>query len=391
MQNTQRTKQENLMFIKHIAWLRCVNCGGDLFLKAGEPASEQIDNGVLCCRSCQQLFPVLDGAAVLFSRSSHHTLSAPEMARIAQYQFPLADFGFTRRTKNKKERQQLAVETNWEYQWEKLHPFTVKDLSGKGLYGLEAFKNFIPLEQAEIAGATVLVGGAGRGREAYHLAKMGAKTIIAVDLGREVLASKSLLPPDSTTELLLLRSDLVELPLKDEVVHIAICDHALQHVHNHQAGFTELVRVTRQSGKIAICVYSWEANIIMTHMVEPLKFFLHKVPLPILFFLSLFPGLILQLIIMSVYVPAAKISPRLLSKLPLPEHMMFWSQNSFKTNRMAIFDLFHAPISYHFKRQEIENLAKNNQLHSEYIRHTNGVLWSLVATKPATGRCHQTL
>ncbi|MDD3146896.1 MAG: class I SAM-dependent methyltransferase [Candidatus Riflebacteria bacterium] len=369
------------MFAKHISWLSCVGCNGEIYLKAGEVVEGRLNNAVLCCRSCNQLYPVINGLPMMFSKKSHHSLNADEAEILGRFNFPLADYGFEDRQKNKRELQQIAVEKNWEYQWQELHPFSIKDLEGKGLFGQEAFKNFIPLSADRVKDATVLVGGAGRGREIYHLAKMGAKTIIAVDLGREILAARDLLPEGSQVELLLLRSDLVELPLKPNVVDIAICDHALQHVHDHQKGFSELARVCRASGQVAICVYSWEGNVIMTHLVEPAKIILHKAPLPVLFFLALFPSLILQLIIMLIYVPAARFAPRLLARMPLREHLLFWSQNRFKTTWMAIFDLFQAPISYHFKCHEVKKLAENNDLAIECLRHTNGVLWSLVANK----------
>jgi hypothetical protein len=68
-------------------------------------------------------------------------------------------------------------------------------------------------------------------------------------------------------------------------------------------------------------------------------------------------------------------------KLPLYEHMLLWSQNRFKMTWMSIFDLFHAPISYHFRRDEVVRLAEENKLSISELRHTNSVLWSLVATK----------
>ncbi|MBU1108931.1 MAG: methyltransferase domain-containing protein [Candidatus Riflebacteria bacterium] len=369
------------MHIKHISWLKCVDCGGKISFKAGQKSAERLENGVLGCQDCNRLYPVLDGIVVMFTRSAGHSLSPKERDYIKQFNYPLSEFGCDNKTANDLDLKQIAVQENWEYQWEQICPFTESDLKGQGLLGSDAFKNFIPVEPSQINGATILVGGAGRGREAYHLAGMGAKTIVAVELGREIHAIKNLLPQNSQTELLLLRADLVALPLQADLVDIAICDHALQHVHDHKKGFSEMTRVTRDSGKVAICVYSWEGNFIMTHMVEPLKFFLHKIPLTVLYFLSLIPSLVLQFIIMFFYVPIARVSPRLLKKIPLHEHMIFWSQNKFKTTWMSIFDLFHAPISYHFRREEVSRLAESNGMSIECIRHTNSVLWSLIAVK----------
>lgn len=369
------------MKTKHISWLKCLDCGSQLAIKAGKTADEQIENGVIECQNCHRLYPVLNGVAVLFSRTSSHSLNPKEIATLAALGFAPEDFGCANKKLSSSELQQVAVLKNWEYQWDEIHPFTVNDLDGPGFLGQQAFRNFIPVAPEAVKGAIVLVGGAGRGREVYHLSKMGAKTIVAMDLGREIYAARKLLESCSSTELLLIRSDLVQMPLQSDLVDIAICDHALQHVHNHQQGFAELARVTRKGGQTAICVYSWEGNFLMTHIVEPAKAVLHRIPLKILFILSFFPTFILQFIIMLFYVPVGKMAPEFAAKIPLYEHMILWSQNRFKTTWMSIFDLFHAPISYHFRREEVSRLAEDNGMTVECLRHTNNVLWSLIVRK----------
>ncbi|PKL49342.1 MAG: hypothetical protein CVV42_06525 [Candidatus Riflebacteria bacterium HGW-Riflebacteria-2] len=369
------------MKIKHVSWLKCLDCGSNLSIKAGNISDEQIENGVISCQKCNRLYPVLDGAAVLFSRNSKHALNQKEIETLAALGFAPKDFAYENKELNTNELKQIAVLKNWEYQWDEIHPFTVSDLESNGFLSRAAFRNFIPIEPETVKGAIVLVGGAGRGREVYHLSKMGAKTIIALDLGREIYAARKLLQSCSDSELLLIRSDLVQMPLQSNLVDIAICDHALQHVHDHKQGFRELARVTRNGGQTAICVYSWEGNFLMTHIVEPAKFLLHKIPLKMLFALSFFPAFVLQFIIMLFYVPAGKAAPELAQKIPLYEHMNLWSKNRFITTWMSVFDLFHAPISYHFRREEVIGLAEENAMTIANLRHTNKVLWSLIARK----------
>ncbi len=372
------------MKIKHVPWLRCLDCGSQLSIIAGPISEEQIENGVIGCNKCRRLYPVLGGAAVLFCRNSGHSLNPAEIATLAALGYAPADFAYEAKELSSDERKQVAVLKNWEYQWDEIHPFTQSDLDSNGFLGQDAFKNFIPIASEKVAGTTVLVGGAGRGREVYHLSRMGAATIIALDLGREIYAARKLLQSCSSTEILLIRSDLVNIPLQTGLVDIAICDHALQHVHNHRQGFNELARVTRSEGLTAICVYSWEGNFLMTHMVEPAKSVLHRIPLKMLFMLSFFPAFVLHFIIMCLYVPAAMIAPAIARRIPLFDHMILWSKNRFITTWMSIFDLFHAPISYHFRREEVTRLAEENNMTIECLRHTNRVLWSMIARKNAT-------
>ena len=67
------------------------------------------------------------------------------------------------------------------------------------------------------------------------MAKTGPKRLIVNEIGREIYAIGEILgDPDAA---LLLRADMTCLPLKDEVVDVAICDHALQHIPDYDAAF----------------------------------------------------------------------------------------------------------------------------------------------------------
>jgi hypothetical protein len=71
--------------------------------------------------------------------------------------------------------------------------------------------------------------------------------------------------------------------------------------------------------------------------------------------------------------------------LPLKEHMMFWSVNCFKDVWLSCFDLIHAPISFHFRKEDMEGLVVMNQLELVKLVNTHGTTWSLVTKKPSTG------
>lgn len=369
------------MLARDIPLLCCADCGAPLALAEGEAAADGVlSHALLCCQGCGRFFPVVDGVAVLFRREMLLDLIHPREVQA------ITARGWERclegggRSGSEADRAQVAVADNWSYQWEEVTAgWTAEDFRKDGLCGAAAFWNFIPVEPSSVRDATVLVACGGLGRETFHLLAAGAGRVIVNEIGTEIYRVPQLVP-EHQGRLLLVRSDLRHLPVASGAVDLAICDHALQHVVDHGSGFAQLVRTVRPGGRVAICVYSWEGNLLMTHAVEPAKAVLHRLPLKLQRWLSLLPTVLLWAVIHGLYRPAAGLGWR---RLPLFQHMLFWSEFPFGTLWMSIFDLIHAPVSYHFRKDEVEGLARANILATERLAHTNGTLWSLVAAKAA--------
>ncbi|MEW6349815.1 MAG: hypothetical protein AB1646_12185 [Thermodesulfobacteriota bacterium] len=362
--------------------LQCIQCHGDLRIVAGDLDNGLLDNGLLGCADCGAEYPVIDGVGVFFRQSVlSHYLSEYELGRLSEMGAAhLA--GNREQTLDPSERRQLAVSENWEYQWSEVIPFSVADLTSdaENMFGENVFWRFIPLSPADIEGKTVFVACAGRGREVFHISRRNPARIICNEIGTEIYAIRGLLP-QWRDRLLLVRSDLCHNPLKPGVADVSICDHALQHVPDHKLGFANLVRATGDRGLVCICVYSYENNFAMTHVVEPLKSVMHRLPLRGQRMLAYLPGLMVWLVINLVYMPVRRVSERLFTRLPLHQHMLFWSHNSLGTLCWQCFDLIHAPVSYHFRKEEILSLVREHRLSPRLLENTHGALWSLVALR----------
>jgi len=367
------------VLLADVQLLCCVDCRAELRLQSYQLRDTVIEDGMLVCTACNRAYPIVDQVGIFFRR---HVLSdyltEPEMARIRANGHAAAlessaspDEGHAR---------QLAACKNWEYQWLETLPFGVEDLSGGGWSGPEAFWNFIPIDPAAVEGKIVFASCVGRGREVYHLSKAKPARIIANEIGSEIYAVRELVR-GMDHQLLLLRSDVTYLPLKEQICDVAICDHALQHVFDHQRAFATLAGVTRSAGLIGICVYSREHNWIMTGVVEPAKRLLRHVPLTVLQKLAFAPGLALYCAIHFFYVPLSKLAPAAARRLPLHDQMLFWYGNSFKVLWQCCFDFLHAPISHHFTRAEMEALATENGLEILRLTNTHSTTWSLVAQR----------
>ncbi len=369
----------------HLPLLQCIECGGGLEVSHFHPVRNErgeIWNGVLTCQGCGVLFPVVRGVGLFFPPGllfSHlndferQVVSELGINEAAPKPFSEADERVVRTARN------------WSYQWVDVSPWKESDFEGKGLAGWEAFRAFIPFEPSEYRGRRVVIWCGGNGREAYHVAKHGPGLLVVNEIGDGIHRIRDLLPPAS--ELLLIKGDMLSNPIRPGTMDISICDHALQHISDHRAAFRRMVEALLPGGKAAICVYSHENNFLMTHLVEPAKGLLHRFPLKVLKMLGFPPALVILVLIHFFYLPLSRLKKPWLSRsIPLFEHMVFWSNSSLRFIWTSCFDLLHAPISYHFRRAEVESLARENDLTIQVLSNTNGTLWSMVCRKePVAG------
>ena len=100
-----------------------------------------------------------------------------------------------------------------------------------------------------LAGRLVLDAGSGTGVAAEILLARGAR-IVATDLSLDMLAWDARSRPPCAL------ADVRALPLADGCVDDAVAAFVLNHLVDPQAGFAELVRVTRPGGAILVTVYS---------------------------------------------------------------------------------------------------------------------------------------
>ncbi len=77
--------------------------------------------------------------------------------------------------------------------------------------------------------------------------------------------------------------------------------------------------------------------------------------------LSFFPAALLYFVFMMervIRLCFKSVIKDIEARLPFYELLASWHKTVFKKFREACFDLIHAPISYHFKKDEMHALAK---------------------------------
>ena len=361
--------------------LCCIDCGSDLELIRYKEVAGAIVHGIIGCKSCTRKYPIIEGVGVFFSEDDFSVyISNWETNYLMSRGYEEVLKAIPQTKQNEADSPQKAVADNWSYQWKSVYRWDTEDLERDHMFGEDFFWTFIPIDRNEVNDKVVFTACSGRGREAYHIRKHNPRKIIVNELGTEIYSIYELFDEADDT-LLLIRCDISNHPLKPESVDITICDHALQHVGDHRVGFGKMVEATKPGGIVGICVYSHENNFIMNHLVEPSKKLLHLFPLPFIRALSVLPAVILFLFIHIIYKPISVLAPKIGKRIPLYDHMIFWSHNSFKILWLSCFDLMHAPISYHFKHDEIIQMADENNLKIRKLINTHGTTWSLIGEK----------
>ncbi|MDP3791592.1 MAG: methyltransferase domain-containing protein [Candidatus Omnitrophota bacterium] len=370
------------MKLSHISMLECMECGGALKLadnRISHASGDFIENGVLQCERCGESYPVIDGIGIFFKNSLlPHFLNDHEKIICDSINFIfkktvgslLDESLLTQKASNG-----LGYQRGVGVKWDKSE-FEKDDFNGPS-----SFREFIRIEPEEYRGRKVVIWCGGTGREAYHVSKNSPGLVIVTEAGDEIYRVKELI--DKNIDLLLVRCDILCNPLRSGIADISICDHALQHVIDKRGAFFALANVLVQGGTVAVCVYSYENNFIMTHVVEPLKGIIRQIPLGGRKFISIFPAIFIFLLIKLFYLPVNFLFPeRICKKLPLFDHMMLWSKSNFKLIKSSCFSLIkYAPVSYHFSRDEVRKLAEQAGLSIDKLENTYGTTWSMTAKR----------
>lgn len=366
------------MLASDVASLCCVDCGSPLSPPVGLAEDEVVVDAILACPSCGRAFPVLNTVGIFFRRGDLMDFLHPlEIATLREKGW---DSCLAAESSHGGNQAQQAVMENWAYQWGELaDSWKAEDFEAEGYLGAEAFWSFIPVDKDRVREARVLVCAGGLGRETYHLAKAGPAKILVNEIGVEIYKIARLIP-DAGRRLVLMRSDMKALPVPAGSMDVTVCDHALQHVPGHRDAYRSLCQVTRPGGVVAVCVYSHENNWVMTHFIEPMKALFHRLPLKGQRYAALPFAVAIYCLIHGLYKPLGRLARKV---LPLYDHMDMWSRQPFLLVWMQCFDLIHAPVSHHFRRAEMEAMARDESMHPLVLRNTNQTLWSLVALRPA--------
>ena len=319
-------------------YLACPNCSTALTL--GAVALEESDGhvmaGELVCAAGTCRFEITDGVPVLI-RGHVDPLKTETAARFAE---------------------------EWT-RWTDLRDYYEKQFLG--WVG--------PVSQPDFAGKLVFEGGCGKGRHTDLVARFGAKTVVAIDLGESALIAFRNTRQLPNAHVVI--GDLMHPPVRP-VFDLAFSVGVLHHLPDPGAAAASVATVVRDGGRIVYWVYGLENNEWITRFVDPVrKTVTSKIPYAPLRALSAIPAVGIWAAIKLLYAPG----PDGKGPAYLPYGQYFSSMFSFPFDEVhsIVFDQLVTPVASYLPRHQVESWFRGERFRDVSLRWHNRMSWTATA------------
>ena len=317
--------------------LRCPECGASLSLRVDMRSGDHVMTGLLDCTGCARAFPVLRGVPRLL----------PDALGGA---FARGNFNAL----------QHRTQRSFGYQWMRFGQLR-PEFEGQFLWFISP-----PITRAFFAGKRGIDAGCGFGRHLYWAARWGAE-MIGVDVSAAVdraFANTAHLPNAH-----IVQGDIYHLPVARREFDFAYSLGVLHHLPDTALGVASVARCVRPGGEVITWLYAggWGK---WFERVEPVRRALAKLPLPVLYWLSL--------AIAGVGYPAAIVPYRWLCRTGfargfldrLPSHLRYYAAYPFRVYHADWVDRLSAPVRSYFTPPEARALLEGQGLEAVEVYPT---------------------
>lgn len=230
----------------------------------------------------------------------------------------------------------------------------------------EQFRRWIaPFTEAEFAGKRFLDAGCGMGRNSFWALSAGASSALAIDYDERTIASaRQNLAPFEHCEVRF--QSVYELD-EPESFDIAFSIGVIHHLAEPRKAVEQMVKALKPGGKLVLWVYGKEGNELYLSVIDPLrKLVTSRIP----------PG--------ATRLLSKAMTVALKAYLMLPhqrEYERLLRQIGFRQLELIVLDQLIPSIAYYWTREETLALIEGLGMTDVQIAHTNGMSWTLVATK----------
>lgn len=230
---------------------------------------------------------------------------------------------------------------------------------------------FAPLLPHDFIGKSVLELGCGNASLLFHVAQLGPKEILGVDLGDSVLSAKKNMALLAEQNWKIIQDDLITFDSQgyDIVYSIGV----LHHLMEPEKGFQSVVRNTKPGGHFHCWVYAHEGNAIIRCLVEPLRRFCSRLPWQLTKY-----GVATPLAIpFFIYAKFIALLPENMTRtLPLQSYCRWIAKREFSFFRHVAFDQLVTPQTMYIYRDEVAAwLEGMPNIKDTYIIMRNGNSW----------------
>jgi 2-polyprenyl-3-methyl-5-hydroxy-6-metoxy-1,4-benzoquinol methylase len=351
--------------------LRCIECGSTLALEPGQFDAgypELGPDGLLRCRECGQLYPIIGGTARMLDRAGRSRLARDYPASTVARHGEEGNLGPSSAEAIVK--QQTAE--SFAYEW---HHF--------GAPRTEWRKNFFDYMQPHDAeffrDLLMLDVGAGSGRHSAQAALHGAR-VVAVDLGQSIDVTRRNVPP----EVLTVQADAERLPFAHGTFDFVMSIGVLHHLPEPERALRSLVPYARPGGRVHVYLY-WQPELAwhrwILRGVTAARRVTVRMPHALLHQLC-YP--LAAALWVSVVLPYRALRHRsTLTRIAEGLPLKTYADYPFQVLVNDQFDRFSAPLEQRFTKAEVKRLLDRAGLQDATVLPNHG--WVADGRVPATG------
>jgi SAM-dependent methyltransferase len=223
-----------------------------------------------------------------------------------------------------------------------------------GAYRMNFLYYLYPLTEVFFKDKVILDAGSGNGRHSYWAAKFGAREVVAMDISDAAFVTHRNTAMFANVHVV--QGDIMHPPFKKNAFDFIFSIGVLHHLEDPEKGFTILTNLIRSGGTLAIWVYGRAHNIANVYIYESLRIITRRIPYRILHLLSYIPACGVQLMnyayMVLLKIPLAR---RYASYIPFS----YYAQFPFCVKVNDAFDIFSAPKSTYWRKEQIELWYKN--------------------------------
>lgn len=232
----------------------------------------------------------------------------------------------------------------------------------------EQFRRWIaPLREEDFAGKRFLDGGCGMGRNSFWALSAGAAGALAIDYDERTIASarKNLAGFPQCEVRFQSIYELDEPGRFDIVFSIGV----VHHLAEPRKAVERLVDAVAPGGKLCLWLYAHEGNELYLSIIDPLRKHVTS---------RLSPRL--------THALSTLMTVALKAYLALPhkrDYELLLRGHSFRQLELIVLDQLVPSIAFYWTRAQVLDLIAGLPLEDVQLVHTNGMSWTLVATKRA--------
>lgn len=349
-------------------FLACPACGKGLELKVFLQ-DQEIKEGLLLCKSCQEWFPIINYVPRLLLPNFRNELFIPHPDYFKKYENSLPKTRGSFIQEDKVISIKKKTQNSFGYQWREF-----SEMYDEFKYH---FLSFIdpPVKPQFFKSKIGLDMGCGFGRHLYFACIWGAE-MIGIDL------SEAVEPAYENTKHLenahILQGDIYNLPFKKKIFDFVYSLGVLHHLPHPQDGFKKLTPLIKTGGAIFIWVYNKKKINTLTEMIRRMTSWMPYKPL---YWFSFFVAGLEWIFILKPYALLNKLFK--IEKILdfLPAHFKTYSLYPFRVSHADWFDRLSAPVRHYFDREELEDWYKEENLSNIQITPSKDYGWRVYGEK----------